>query len=121
MRIACIMVLAAVSSAQTADSNSEILSVAVAQPDSEEAVNRLIAAFNTTSDTRIYVAMKEIFSRSQAKRVRQKLAMTLLQSGERDELYITELLTHARGAIASTAPLPFGDDVEVNTWLGHFA
>jgi HEAT repeat protein len=100
---------------------SEVVAAANANPNDLGVVGQVVAEFNRTADTTLWVAMKELFGKASTRLVRQTLALALLQQGEKDEVYIDDLLKYAREAIDTTAPLPVEYDQQGNALKGHVA
>lgn len=80
--------------------------------ETRKSVNELVEDLLKRGDTGAIPALKEAFEKSAKKSERQRIASTLLVSGERDELFLDYLMHFARLAIESDMPFPFGFDSE---------
>jgi len=98
---------------------SEMVTAALAKPNDEQVVAKVIRALNQNSDLGLITPLAQVFERSTAKRVRQFIALTLLLHGQSDEVYLNELLKFAREAITTTAPRPYEDDEQGNSIKGR--
>src|SRR5579862_2574840 len=93
----------------------EMVGRALQNPADERAVDHAIWGLRDKYDPGAIPAFRDLFAKLTAKRYRQRLAMELMNHGEKDQIYFDELAKYAREAITTTAPVPLesgepGDD-----------
>ncbi len=98
---------------------SEIIARALQNPTNGQAIARAIWTFNKNFEPGLIPAFRELFQKVSDKQHRQHLAVSLMNHGQKDELYFNELARYAREAITTTAPLPFEYDKQGNEIKGQ--
>jgi HEAT repeat protein len=95
-----------------------LVAKALQNPVDEEAVTRAIASLKGPNPVTI-PAYRKLFTELTEKKLRQRLALSLLAVGEKDDVYFGELAKYAQAAIASAAPNAFEQTADGSDIKSH--
>ena len=82
---------------------SDLLTQALQNPNDENLVSRVAFVFQNSTDQRVIDGLRKMFQAAATKNSRQKLAVLLMNLGQKDDIYFDELAKYAREAVTTDA------------------